>query len=418
MHVIKKKVCCLCHHKHLKLVLKLNSTPPANEFVTKEKKHIKQSFFPLDVYQCEVCFHIQLIDIVDRSLLFKDYVYVSGTSPKFVEHFKSYFKSILNIASLNKDDLVVDIGSNDGTFLKFFKDHGCSILGIDPAKNIAKQATENGIQTLPIFFDLEQSAKIKSEKGKAKLISANNVFAHLSDFHDFTKGVKHLLANDGVFVFEVSYFVDVFEKTLFDTIYHEHTSYHTIIALQPFFEQFDLELFNVERVESHGGSIRCFVQHKGGAHVLNESITSCIKHEKKLGLDSTQAMSLLNNKIESLKKEFVKLLAGLKSQNKRIAGFGAPAKATTLLYHFEINEDVIDYIIDDSPLKQGLFSPGMHVPVVDSQVLKDPANAPDFVIVLAWNFAQPIIKNHQYFLESGGQFIIPLPNLEVVSWKN
>ncbi|RAP31727.1 SAM-dependent methyltransferase [Candidatus Marinamargulisbacteria bacterium SCGC AG-343-D04] len=415
MGILKRRKCCLCYSKDLSLVLKLHETPPANEFVSKDNCHKEQKFYPLDLYQCNSCFHIQLCDVVDRALLFEKYVYVSGTSPVFVRHFEKYANDVSEMIALSSDDLVIDIGSNDGTLLSFFKNKGCRILGIDPAEEIAQKASSNGIETLSLFFNSKQAKYLLESRGKAKLITANNVYAHLNDFHDFTQGVKDLLSMNGVFVFEVSYFVDVFEKNLFDTIYHEHTSYHTILSLKPFLEQLDLQLFHVQRVDTHGGSVRCYVQHVGGPNKLSLSVQQCIDYEIQCGLASNKTLMQFGNRINGVKQQLVTLLSDLKSKNKRIAGFGAPAKATTLLYHFGIDENVIDYIVDDSSLKQGLFSPGMHIPIVSSTVLKDREQSPDYVIILAWNFSKPIIENHRYFLDNGGHFIVPLPKLEVVT---
>jgi len=415
MSVVVKQNCQLCNESKLTVVLELTPTPPANEFVPAELLKKPQQTFPLRVVQCEHCFHVQLCDIVDRSLLFDNYVYVSGTSPVFINHFKQYATDVAHILNLDHNDFVIDIGSNDGTLLSFFKDMGCSVLGIDPATSIANTATKHGIETLPIFFNNNQATQLVKNKGQAKLILANNVFAHVADLTDFTMGIKSLLKPDGLFVFEVSYLVDVYEKTLFDTIYHEHTSYHSVCALKPFFERLGLELQHVQRIDTHGGSIRCFVQHKQGPLPINPSVNQLITYESNIGLASLKAMQSFNQKIDSIKHQFVLFIEQLKSSGKTIAGFGAPAKATTLLYYFGISQHIIDFIVDDSPLKQGLYSPGMHIPIVDSSILKDDKRCPDYLIILAWNFAKPIINNHGYFIKNGGQFIVPLPTFEVIS---
>ena len=413
MSYIQRNTCRLCQSNQLELVLSLTPTPPANEFVSKNAMHIQQVLYPLDVYQCLYCHHVQLLDVVDRSLLFKNYVYVSGTSPVLVSHFQQYTLDITQMVSLTSEDLVIDIGSNDGTLLAFFKDEGCRILGIDPAESIADTATQSGIETLPVFFNAKEAETLLHARGPAKVIMANNVFAHIDDLVDFTCGIKTLMTLDSLFVFEVSYLVNVYERTLFDTIYHEHLSYHSIISLQPFLKRLGLELFHVQRVPTHGGSIRCFVQLTNGPYQQNPSIQNCIDKEIELGLNSTRAMSQFNRQINSIKTELCSLLTDIQAKKQSIAGFGAPAKATTLLYHFEIDPSVINYIVDDNTLKQGLYSPGMHIPVVSSSVLKDKASCPDYLIILAWNFAEPIMLNHHYFSDTGGLFIIPLPTIQV-----
>jgi len=386
-------------------------TPPANAFVSEKDLHQTQDAFPLDLFFCENCTHIQLLDIVDPSVLFADYVYVSGTSPVFVEHFESYTADVLKRFPPGAGSLVVDIGSNDGTLLEFFKKSDMAVLGIDPARDIAAQANSKGIETLTSFFTPELAQKIRADKGPAHIITANNVFAHADDLAGIADGIRTLLAPDGIYVFEVSYLLDVYEQTLFDTIYHEHLAYHTVKPLVSFFQAHGLELIEAERVSSHGGSLRGFVQHAGGPHKTGSSIAHRLAEEKSLKLDKSATLKQFAANIEQNKLELTTLLNDLKHQGKSIAGFGAPAKATTLMYHFGLGPDVVDFIVDDSPLKQGLYTPGHHISVLPSSALYE--RKPDFALILAWNFAEPIMKNHQKFKQSGGQFIVPLPDVKV-----
>jgi len=409
---IKKRTSCrLCEGNNLILVLQLEPTPPANAFVSKEELDQEQSCFHLDVYFCEDCNHIQLLDVVDPKILFENYVYVSGTSPIFVKHFENYSQNILEKYPQPSDSLIVDIGSNDGTLLRFFKNKGYKVLGIDPAKKIAQAATKNGIETLSNFFNLELSSFVQKKYGTASIITANNVFAHIDDLNTFVKNIKNLLSPSGIFVFEVSYLVDVIEKTLFDMIYHEHLSYHTVKPLIPFFEKNELELIEALRVNVHGGSLRGIVQHKGGPYPVTDSVEKCISLEEKMKMGKAKTYHEFGSNITKQKEKLRSLLLEIKSEGKKIAGFGAPAKATTLMYHFGINSENIDFIVDDNPLKQDLFSPGMHIPVVSSNWIYD--KKPDYLIILAWNFADPIMKKHSAFHEAGGKFIIPLPELVV-----
>ncbi len=410
----KRSTCRLCGAVDLELVLSLSATPPANAFVRKEALGHVQETFPLDVYFCTDCAHVQLLDVVDSSHLFENYLYVSGTSPVFVKHFENYAKDVSErFISDAAGKLVVDIGSNDGTLLNQFKSLGFKVLGIDPARDIAHGANARGIETISNFFTSALSAEIKTSHGLAQVICANNVYAHADDLIDITDGVRNLLAPDGVFVFEVSYLVDVYEKTLFDTIYHEHLAYHSVAPLVRFFETHGMELISSERVESHGGSLRGIAQLKNGPHDVGASVGERVSEESRLGLDKADTLRLFADKIDRCKQELVNLLKGLKTSGKSIAAFGAPAKATTLMYHFDIGADVIDYIVDDSPLKQGMYSPGLHIPVLPSTAIYE--KKPDVVVILAWNFANPIIKNHSRFLESGGTFIVPLPKVKVFS---
>jgi len=392
-------------------VLSLTPTPPANAFVSEDQLQEVQSTFPLELYFCENCAHLQLLGIVDPAELFRNYVYVSGTSPSFVKHFEDYARTCMARFSLSPDDLVIDIGSNDGTLLKFFKTNGLKVLGIDPARAIAEKATADGIETWPEFFNQTIAEKVKAERGQARLVTANNVFAHADDLSSLTDSIRSLLAPDGVFVFEVSYLTDVYQDTLFDTIYHEHVSYHSALPLRQFFTSKDMDFFAAEKIASHGGSLRGMVQLAGGPHKADGSVQSLIDEEHSLALDRSETWLGYGEKINALKDQLVALLTKLKQNGKTIAGFGAPAKATTLMYHFNLGPDIVDFIADDATLKQGLFSPGLHIPVLPGQALYD--KKPDYVVLLAWNFAPQIMSNHTKYLESGGHFILPLPEVKV-----
>ncbi len=407
-----KPVCRLCNSSELSLVLKLESTPPANAFIHKEDLNKEQKKYPLEVFFCESCCHVQLVEVVDPKELFENYVYVSGTSKVFINHFSEYAKSIVDKYSPSNQSYILDIGSNDGTFLKFFKEMGFSVLGVDPAKKISEKAQQEGIDTINDFFTLETSNKIKQKHGESSIITANNVFAHSDNLKEMTRAISNLLTKDGIFIFEVSYLLDVYQKTLFDTIYHEHLSYHSVIPLISFFKNNGMTLIDVSRVNTHGGSIRCAVKNKNEEKDISESVKNCVELEKSIGLNKKSTFSDFALNIQQRKEELNNFLDLIKSQGKSIAGFGAPAKATTLMYEFGLKKDILDFIVDDSPLKQGLFSPGLHIPVLSSDSIID--FKPDYLLILAWNFADSIIKKNQKFADHGGKFIVPLPNLEVI----
>jgi SAM-dependent methyltransferase len=296
--------------------------------------------------------------------------------------------------------------------LEFFKRSGQRVLGIDPAREIARRATASGIETWPEFFDVTLSDRIVAAKGVAQVVTANNVFAHIDDLAGVVSAVRRLLAPKGVFVFEVSYLLDVFEKTLFDTIYHEHLDYHSVAPLVPFFARNGMQLIEAHRLPSHGGSLRGVAQLAGGLRPLDESVEALSQLERRVGIDKEESFHAFGERIDRLGSDLRSLLERLRSEDKRIAAFGAPAKATTLMQHFRIGSDVIEFIVDDSPLKQGLFTPGLHIPVLPVSAMYE--RRPDYVVVLAWNFADSIVKNHRRFLETGGKFIVPLPKLEVI----
>ncbi len=372
----------------------------------------KQPVFPLDLYFCGDCGHVQLLDIVDPAVLFENYVYVSGTSPVFVRHFETYADALIRLAAPKPKSLVVDIGSNDGTLLRFFQKAGFVVLGIDPARAIAEAATKSGVETRVGFFSPTLAVGLRAERGPAAIVTANNVFAHIDDLAGVVAGVRSLLAPDGIFAFEVSYLGDVVEKTLFDTIYHEHLSYHSARPLVRFFAAHGMELIEALRVDSHGGSLRGIAQLEGGPRRPGASVSEMLTQETKQGLDKAETFRRFGRDIDAIKLQLAGLLRQFKGEGKTIAGFGAPAKATTLMYHFGIGPDIVDFVIDDSPLKQGLFTPGLHIPVVPASAIA--ARKPDYLVVLAWNFASAIIAKNAAFRESGGHFIVPLPRVEVI----
>ncbi len=407
-----RTTCRLCGSGDLELVIRLAPTPPANAFVAPADRGLPQRRFPLDVRFCTSCSHVQLGHVIDARTLFERYIYVSGTSPVFVDHFRRYAEDVLRRFEIPSDALVVDIGSNDGTLLRFFQAAGRRVLGIDPAIDIAKEASASGVETIPAFMSQDLAQAIRRERGPAAVVTANNVFAHIDDLASVTDAIAEMLAPDGLFVFEVSYLVDVYEKILFDTIYHEHLDYHTVKPLARFFASHGLELIDADRVDTHGGSLRGVAQLAGGRWPRRASVDDLIAEEARVGIDRAATLRAFGVRIEGLKRDLTKLLRTMRNSGERIAGFGAPAKATTLMHHFDLGPEVIEFIVDDSPRKQGLFTPGLHVPVLPVSALYD--RRPQNVLVLAWNFADSIREKHQRFINEGGRMIVPLPRIELV----
>jgi len=411
-NVKKISSCRICKSKRLKKVISLGSSPIANAFLTQKQIHQPESYYPLETYLCLNCGLVQLGHVVSPDLLFKNYLYVSSTSPVFIKHFEDYAAEVFHKFHLGKKSLVIDIGSNDGILLKPFKKLGAHVLGIDPAKEIANKATKSGLETIPSYFDTELAQELVKSHGKAKVITANNVFAHVDNIDELTEATKILLDKNGVFIIEAPYLVNFIEQNLFDTIYHEHLSYLSIKPLTVFFKIHDMRIFATERTSSHGGSIRVFVTVKNSKYKTEKSVKESLKEEinKKIHLPVTWehlALSIKQNKIK-----LTGLLNKLKTQGKSIVGYGAPAKGNTLLNFFGIGNDILDYIVDDSPLKQGLFAPGTHIPIV---ALKEIAKTkPDYILILAWNFAESIIQKLHPYSEQGGSFIIPVPSPRIV----
>jgi len=409
----RRDTCRLCNRKNLEDVIELTPTPPGNNFLSKEQLLIPESFYPLIVRFCKSCFHVQLADVVDPKILYQDdYKYVSGTAPIFVEHFRQYAKDVLAEYAIPAGALVADIGSNDGSCLRFFKEAGHKVLGVDPATEIAAKATEQGIPTIATFFSESLGRQLLKEHGPAYLITSHNACAHIDDLIGIMRGVQHWLADDGLFIFEVGYLLDVYRNTWFDTMYHEHLDYHSVKPLIPFFESLDMELLSVKRISPQGGSIRVCVQKKGGRRHADASVHQLVRLEEEMGLDKVETFRTFNEKINAVKQELSGMLRSLKMQGKSIAGYGAPTKSTTLLTYFGLGKDIIDYIVDDNPLKQGKYTPGLHIPIMVVEELYK--RMPDYLVVLSWNFAEPIMAKHQEYKDRGGKFILPMPKARIV----
>lgn len=403
--------CRLCGSTDLVEAFSFGETPPANAYLASGDLDTPEIFAPLVVNACNACKLIQLRDVVDPEVLFSNYLYVSGTSPVFVAHFASYAETVVEKFSLKRDSFVIDVGSNDGVLLSHFKKLGMKILGIDPAKNIAAEATKNGIPTTAKFFTPETARSIAAEHGKASIITANNVFAHTDNVESFVEAVKELLLPDGIFVFEAQYLKDLIEKNLFDMVYHEHLCYYHLTPLVPFFKRLGLRIFDVEQVPTHGGSIRVYVGWDDGPHRTSENITRMLSEESALNTASTYRA--FAERINGIGEKLRALLGGFRKAKKRVVGYGAPAKATTLCYALGIDGETLEYIVDDSPLKQERYMPGTHILIKAPSFLY--TDKPDVCLILAWNFADSIVKNHQQFIKNGGVFILPVPEPRILS---
>ena len=321
----KRTACRLCGASDFDVAFRLEPTPPANAYLKKAELGTPEARFPLDLYVCRSCHHAQLLDIVDPSVMFRHYAYVSGTSQVFVQHLQELRDEVLG-RCLNKTPFMVEIGSNDGTLLKLFKDAGVKVLGVEPADNLAAFANENDRPTLNAFFNSATAEAVRAKDGPAHIICANNVLAHIDALTDVFAGIKDLMSEDGLCVFEVSYLVDVIEKGLFDTIYHEHVSYHAVGPVIGFLARAGLELFAAQRVSTQGGSIRFFVQHTGGPYKHDGSVEKLLSYEQTIGLDTLAPFKALAERIERSSEALRSKIKTVKSQGARVGGFGAPAR--------------------------------------------------------------------------------------------
>lgn len=408
----KRKTCRLCDGAKLELVVPVPPSAIADAYVPAAKISEVQPTYPLDLYYCEACSHVQLLDIVSPELMFKDaYTYQSGSTPSIVKHFQEYADGVLSREKPAPKSLVIDIGSNDGTLLRCFKNAGMTVLGIDPATDLAKAATASGIETIPSFLNAEVAQKVRKERGAARIVTANNVFAHADDLAGMADSIRALLANDGVFVFEVSYLVDVVEKVLLGTIFHEHLSYHSVKPMAEFLARHGMELVDIEQVGIQGGSIIGTAQLRGGPRPVSPRVGELIRGEAEKGYHRPEVFRQFARQLDQMKKDLGDLIAGAKKKGQLVAGFGASRGGTTLLYKLDIGQH-LDFIADDSPAKQGLYSPGHHIPIVPGSALYE--KKPAYVFLLAWVHAKAIMKNYQRYIDEGGRFIVAYPRVEVL----
>lgn len=398
---------CLFCKGNTNFIIDLGETPLANNFTNQPEN---QDIFPLKLIQCKDCNHVQLNYIVNRKTLFTNYLYVSGTSKVNVQHFKDYALKVIDKFSLTDKDIVCDIASNDGCFLQNFKDKNIKVIGVDPAQNIAEQANNNGILTIANFFGSKLAYEIKKTHGKMKVITCNNMLAHNMGIKEIIKGVKILLDKDGSFIFENSYLLDIVDHNLMDLVYHEHIHHFHITPLVKLFDNLGMDIYEVERLPNHGGSIRVYACLKKSKQI-HESVFQCIELEKTIN----EKLIKLQSNISELKLELNKLLYNINIGNKTIAIYGFPAKATTLMYGLNIDHSLINFIVDDAKLKQGKFIPSIDIQRSIKVEHPDVINErnPDYILILAWNFADSIIEKCK---ANGykGNFIVPLPELRVV----
>jgi len=357
------------------------------------------------------CGHVQNVDVVNPEILFRDYLFTTSSSRGLLQHFQQYADEAAARFKLGRESLVIEIGSNDGSLLRFFKEKGMRVLGIDPARSIAHQATVSGLPTIPNFFTTALADEIVAKHGRAALVAANNVFAHADDLADIVRGVHRLLDDQGVFIFEVSYLPDIVDHFLFDTVYHEHVSHHSVVPLQRFFARLGMQLFDVQRIGSKGGSIRGFAQRMPGSRPVTSLVHELAAMEEDRGFGSIEIYRSYGEAIDQRKQAVITFVDDMRREGRRIAGYGASTTVTTLMWHFEL-QDKIEFLADDNPQKHGLYAPRSHIPVVPSEELY--ARKPDIVIILAWRYADPILKRHKRFLDAGGTFAVPLPELQLV----
>jgi len=403
-----RTTCRSCGEGSLTRFLELGDQPLANAFLRSAEEFAAERRYPLDVYLCETCALVQLVDVIDPEVLFRDYIYVTGTSRTMTDHFRGYAEAVMRDLGLGAGDRVYEVASNDGSLLHNFGAAGIEMLGVEPARNVAKIARDRGVPTVSEFFGLETARGLVRDHGPGSAVMANNVLAHVDDTLDFLRGMRELLAPGGRVVIEAPYLGELVDRLEYDTVYHEHLCYFSITALAGLFERASLRIERVDHVAVHGGSLRVWaVADSERADHAAEVLRAC-EEERNRGLADIDGFREFADRVAANRSDLIELLRGLRHDGQRLAAYGAPAKGNTLLNYCGLGTDLIPYTVDKNPMKVGLFTPGMHLPVRPIEAIA--SDRPDFVLVLAWNYAEEIARQEESFLGAGGRFLVPIPD--------
>lgn len=407
----KRETCRACEGRDLALFLSLGPQPLANAFLRSAAEAEGEPCFPLDVYLCRTCSLVQLLDVIDPEVLFRDYVYVTGISSTIAEHNRRYAERVTSLLGLGAGDLVVEAASNDGSLLKCFQALGVRTLGVEPARNIAAIARAAGIETLDVFFGADTAREVRARHGPARAVIGNNVLAHVDDTRGFLTGCAALVADDGLVITEVPYLGEMIDHLEYDTVYHEHLCYFSVTALMRLAEETGLRIVRVERYGVHGGTIRVYAApaRTRGSHAAD--VQRMAEAEQAAGLTTLPRFERFRRDVEANRDRLVAMLEELRAEGRTVAGYGAPAKGNTLLNYCSIGPRLLPYTVDKSPLKVGKLTPGMHIPVLPVETLLE--RQPDVTLILAWNFAGEIMAQQAEYRRRGGRFLLPVPEPEL-----
>lgn len=390
----------------------LGLSPISNAFISPDEASQDEPFYPLRAFVCSDCFLVQLEEFESPAEIFRDYVYFSSYSDSWLAHARQFVIGAAERFELGPDSLVIEVASNDGYLLQYFKEQDVPVLGIEPASNVAEVARDAGIETIDEFFGVALAERLRDEGRVCDLLVGNNVLAHVPDINDFVGGLAIVLSKSGVLSVEFPHLLKLIEQTQFDTIYHEHFSYLSLLTVRRIFAHHGLQVSDVEELTTHGGSLRVTARHTDGSHAQSAAVEKVLGDERNARLDSIDGYQNFSQKVSKIKDDLLQFLDGARSRGEQVIGYGAPAKGNTLLNFCGIGPDSIQYTVDRSPYKQGRLLPGTHIPVHAPERIAE--TQPDYVLILPWNLQDEIVEQMSHVREWGGKFVVPIPELRVI----
>ena len=405
--------CRFCSNLLKHTFVDLGMSPLSNAYLKLDTINKAEKFYPLHTYVCDNCFLVQLEEFETPDHIFSDYAYFSSYSETWLRHAENYTELMIKRFGLNANSQVIEIASNDGYLLQYFQKQNIPVLGIEPAANVAKVAEEKGIPSLVKFFGVSTAKELVAQGKQADLLLGNNVLAHVPDLNDFVAGMKIVLKPDGILTMEFPHVLQLILQNQFDTIYHEHFSYFSFLTVEKVFATHGLTLFDVEELPTHGGSLRIYGQHNDGKKPISDRVSLLKSKEIEAGLDQRSTYLGFGEQVKATKRHLLSFLIDIKNQGKSVVGYGAPAKGNTLLNYCGIRTDLLDYTVDRSPYKQGLFLPGTHIPIYHPDKIIE--TKPDYLLILPWNIKDEIIEQMSHIREWGGKFVVPIPQVEVIA---
>jgi SAM-dependent methyltransferase len=405
--------CRFCSNLLKHTFVDLGMSPLSNAYLKLDTINKAEKFYPLHAYVCDNCFLVQLEEFETPDHIFSDYAYFSSYSETWLRHAENYTELMTQRFGLNENSQVIEIASNDGYLLQYFQKQNIPVLGIEPAANVAKVAEEKGIPSLVKFFGVSTAQELVAQGKQADLLLGNNVLAHVPDLNDFVAGMKIVLKPDGILTMEFPHVLQLILQNQFDTIYHEHFSYFSFLTVEKVFATHGLTLFDVEELPTHGGSLRIYGQHNDGKKPISDRVSKLKTKEIEAGLEQRSTYLGFGEQVKATKRHLLSFLIDIKNQGKSVVGYGAPAKGNTLLNYCGIRTDLLDYTVDRSPYKQGLFLPGTHIPIYHPDKIIE--TKPDYLLILPWNIKDEIIEQMSHIREWGGQFVVPIPQVEVIA---